>query len=291
MTLIITVNKCGLLLLVVWLCCLLGSCRHARDAVPTIESEEKTENDQSFYFRSMALVDLDVPSGFEPDAAFKGRYRLFTNNAEPLSRLLPACYPKGQFRPENNAVLISVAQGRCHSQRKKPRHHLSSFLIDWEDPIFEKIASKIRRNHPPDPTLAELTDFTHQYITNKQISMELSIASKVAVKRAGDCKAHATLLAALTRKFKYPSRIVFGYVLVQTVGGKWQAYGHTWVEAHNREGNWVGIDGTMVRPAVDKLYIPLYELTDEGPSFSRQVFNFVNYNIYRIEIELAGTQE
>ena len=99
-------------------------------------------------------------------------------------------------------------------------------------------------------------------------------------------KEHAMFSTALARYFGYPSRVILGYVLVPINDNRFITFGHAWTEAFlEEEGKWVGFDSTIIKSSLDNSYIPVMEIEDEGPAFGRQILEYLQHSVSRIEID------
>ena len=146
-----------------------------------------------------------------------------------------------------------------------PRHRGDSWVMDFKEPVFNAIWAELEKQPRSKPTVADLVAFTGAYISNKSLSRNFDLASKVAATREGDCSEHAVLLAAILRRYGFPARVMLGTVLVTTNGAP-GAFGHAWVETFSR-GTWKTADA-ILPAALDVRYLPSAELTDEGPGFA-----------------------
>jgi transglutaminase-like putative cysteine protease len=86
--------------------------------------------------------------------------------------------------------------------------------------------------------IGRLVDWVFENLT-KSFSSNLSTASQVLARRAGDCTEHALLLIALARAAGIPAREVSGLVYM---GDEVRRFGwHAWVEVEI-DGHWVQVD-------------------------------------------------
>ncbi len=107
-------------------------------------------------------------------------------------------------------------------------------LLQIDDPAVKKLATDALASLPPEKRndLREqalaMSRYVHKTISTKNLSTALASAAEVAKSRSGDCTEHATLLAAMLRAQKIPSRFVMGLVYVPDES----AFGlHAWTEA------------------------------------------------------------
>jgi transglutaminase-like putative cysteine protease len=149
------------------------------------------------------------------------------------------------------------------------RHRRPSFLVDYDTEQVRVARSMAESAHDKAPSAADLAQFVRSYITNKNLQRQYDVASVVAKRREGDCTEHAVLLTALARSFGIPARIVHGIALVAD-GERVRAFGHAWVEYHERAG-WQRVDAALP-PGLDRVYVPLDVIEEEGPSYGLRMF-------------------
>lgn len=94
-----------------------------------------------------------------------------------------------------------------------------------------------------------LRRFVHGYIDDKNLGVGFASASEVARSCEGDCSEHGTLLAALLRVDRIPSRVVSGVVYVDEFAGSKGIFGyHMWTQALltiDGQERWVDLDATL----------------------------------------------
>jgi len=125
--------------------------------------------------------------------------------------------------------------------------------IQSDDPRVRGLAREIAGEETDALRTAEkLTAWVHAHL-RKIYRAKLPSALEVLEARAGDCKAHAVLLAALARARGLPARTVSG--LVATGDGKF--YYHEWTELF--VGEWMPADAAFNQPNADATHIKLAE--------------------------------
>ena len=93
--------------------------------------------------------------------------------------------------------------------------------------------------------MLQLRDFVSGYIQPHGRDIGYASALEVVRLRAGDCKAHAVLLAALARAQHIPARVVTGMVYADRYGGSRQVFvPHAWVQAWVH-GRWQSFDAAL----------------------------------------------
>lgn len=149
----------------------------------------------------------------------------------------------------------------------EPERFLSpTFVVDYDEPAVVALRAELARKHGERPTIEELRSFTAEAIPNKSMQRPWDLASQVAKLRVGDCTEHAVLLAALSRSFGRPARVVLGLVVLAQ-GGDYQAFGHAWTEVHDGR-RWLVADATASPALEPAAYLPLGVLEDEGPGYA-----------------------
>jgi len=95
--------------------------------------------------------------------------------------------------------------------------------------------------------MIQLRDLVSAYIQPHGRDSGYASAIEVVRTRAGDCKQHAVLLAALARAERIPARVVTGMVYADRYAGSRQVFvPHAWVQAWVH-GRWQSFDATLAR--------------------------------------------
>jgi len=125
---------------------------------------------------------------------------------------------------------------------------------NWNDPAIVKLANdvsagaKTRRD--------KITALNHWVYTHlrKTLTSNVTTATQVLDRRAGDCTEHSVLLVALLRALHIPAREVGGVVYDNKilVGFGW----HAWVEAEI-VGHWVQVDPSWDEPIANATHLKL----------------------------------
>jgi transglutaminase-like putative cysteine protease len=153
-----------------------------------------------------------------------------------------------------------------------------SFLIDCDDDAVKALLVELRAQNRT--SVRGVIDYVHDFISDKRLSRRFDIASVVARNREGDCTEHAVLTAALLRGVGVPSRVVLGLVLTEAEGQR-MAFGHAWTEFQDGS-HWQLADATKLEGMAARLvYVPLQNVSDDGPAFSRA--NFSGLQIVDVE--------
>lgn len=227
-----------------------------------------------------------------------------SKDAGELSRRSKIPVVNGTFQISDLSKL-----GSRDAPRKGDRK--SSFVIDYEEASFKPAAEEFEKSgkkRSPDAISA----FAGEYIKEKSYARSFDVASKVAMTRSGDCTEHAVLTAALLRRFGFDARVVFGIVLVGVsgpdLGPDVRAFGHAWVERHDRSG-WRIVDAALggaecttgrslptvcgVPDGVARrlAYLPMNLLKDESASYGRALMDEVGVeSVVALEVDANGTR-
>lgn len=202
---------------------------------------------------SLSRLDLDAPVELTLELQ-EGH-----STPDELTRRLKAG-AEGEGR-----VKIPTLRYLGSKEKPGPQHRSASFLIDFDQPAVKKLREEAARALGAKPTVSDLERFVGEYIAKKNLSRGYDVASVVAARREGDCSEHAVLLAALSRAFGLPARVVHGLVIAEQ-GGKLGAFGHAWVEVHQQKA-WRVADAALVGP-MKRAYVPLVVVREEGPGFA-----------------------
>lgn len=226
-----------------------------REPQPTAESLASLRIDPS-----LSMIPLEVHPELErsPEIAFV----LFTEAPERALAMVKAYHPEAEGR-DDGLTVTPHRNDRARLEPPSPRHREPSFVIDFDEPSVEAVAARVQSEFGDHPSPNELRHFTRAHFDRIQYG-GFDIASLVSITRRGDCTEHAVLLAALARRFGMAARVVFG--IVALVGQAPYAFHHAWTEIHH-EGEWRTFDAALPT-ASTRGYLPLAELTNEGPGFA-----------------------
>ena len=168
-------------------------------------------------------------------------------------------------------------------------HSRASFVIDFDEPPVAALAERMSASSAGRPTPLEMQQFVYDFISDKSYARNQGVASQIAQSAAGDCTEHATLLTALARAHGYPSRVVFGVLMLQT-GETVNAFGHAWTEIHDGE-QWLVLDATLPGQGEDvwMRYLPFMPMTNEGPGFLMGMVALTN--VWPAKVRLADAAE
>ena len=184
-------------------------------------------------------------------------------------------------KPPEKAVGLLAAVSETNKQFLLPNAYIQSDMPELQD-----LARTIIGNEK-DILRAALK--LQRWVTENMtfdLGIVLAPSSEIFKNRKGTCVGYATLLAALTRAVRIPSRVVMGYVYVLGMFG-----GHAWTEILIGE-SWIPIDAAIVAQGVadaGRLYFIASSLYEGAGSLAaggagQQVFGQVDIKI----LEYAG---
>ncbi|UYV12802.1 MAG: transglutaminase family protein [Phycisphaera sp.] len=170
--------------------------------------------------------------------------------------------PQTAERIDDDAVRVTVELGETgHTVELTDEEHeallAATDLLEVGDELVIQLAERATRSLPPAATpgakAETLRAFVHRYINRKNLDIALASAATVARDREGDCTEHATLLAALLRVERIPSKLVAGLSYEAGSRNAPPAFVyHVWTQAliEGEEGShWVDLDAThRLRP-------------------------------------------
>lgn len=126
--------------------------------------------------------------------------------------------------------------------------------VDYKAPAIGKLARKITAGAKT--RRDKITALNHWVYTSleKTLTSNVTTATQVLDRRAGDCTEHSVLLVALLRSLGIPAREVGGVVYdnEMLVGFGW----HAWVEAEI-DGRWVQVDPSWDEPLANATHLKL----------------------------------
>lgn len=180
-------------------------------------------------------------------------------------------------------VELSLAEPIALAPASPAAFLAESFLVDYSEPAVAALRAELVARHGPRPSQAELVDFVHRAVPNKEMGRGWDIASRVAATRGGDCTEHSVLLAALARSLGTPARVVVGAALVAEQG-RYATLGHAWVELHDGT-RWQLAEPTLPRGVQPLAYLPFGVLEDESPGYLLELAGLLSTRwIERVEV-------
>ena len=113
--------------------------------------------------------------------------------------------------------------------------------IESDDPVIVAKAAELTKGATTRwEAVTRIGDWVYKQIT---YTIADTPSARLALeKRTGDCGPHSTLMVAMLRASRIPSRLVGGLVYTPTFGGSFGQ--HAWVEVHMGSAGWVPMDPT-----------------------------------------------
>ena len=184
---------------------------------------------------------------------------------EYLKKIFHKVFIKGNY-----VVLPHYTKQQKKKVKPGKDHIKETFLVDFQDSIFNPIYLSIERDFGKNPTPSQLKTFTNKYILSNY-ERSFDIASRVAQIKEGDCTEHTLFLSALSRKYRYPTKIAMGFV-IYLFGGQLKATVHMWPEVFSSDLWQIQDSAFSVENSSFSVYVPLFYLEDESYFYQ---FNFL----------------
>lgn len=273
------VNRCADRVAALFFLLMLGGCSASMlDASPQQARAQRPGAEarpEGFAYAHLVETLVHVP----PRAPGALRLAVYSRDLDSLEGALdPALLREVS---EERIVLDLVGETVDHAA-SPAAYRAASFVVDYDTPAVEAVATRILTEHGDEPTPEQISDFVHAFI-EPVMGRGFDFASKVARTRAGDCTEHAVLYAALARRLGYPARVVFGVAIVAEKDGTYQAYGHAWNEVATAKG-WQLVDSTGIDADGQIARLPSGYLEDESAGYGRSFITMLNSAIHRVEI-------
>jgi transglutaminase-like putative cysteine protease len=126
--------------------------------------------------------------------------------------------------------------------------------LDLADPDLRALAAELSAGAGgPREVVARAVAWVHREL-DKELATDLSLASQVLARRAGDCTEHTLLFVALARAAGVPARELSGLVYLGDEVGRFGW--HAWAEVAI-DGRWVMVDPTFGQPVADVGHLTL----------------------------------
>lgn len=233
-------------------------------------------------------VELATQRNTSPEVTSSSdlRVRVYAADAAGLARLLGQ--PEGQDGAAGY-VELTLLPGTHPDLGSPANPAAASFIVDFDDPAVVRLSQQLL-GEPGRPPIggAQIVAFVAK-LMRSEFAANADLASEVARSLQGDCTEHSLLTAALARSTKISARIVHGAALVHT-DGRWQAYGHAWVQTHEA-GRWIVRDSALAGWPGPVYYVPALVIVDEGPGYKLGLMQSVGRLPSRIEILDSGGQQ
>ena len=164
---------------------------------------------------------------------------------------------------ETSSVTVRIVPGEpvaaCDDDHANGAYRRATRLINFDHPRVQQLAQRLHDSAgeaaPPHEIAARARALVYEHLTEKSLETSLVSAADAARTRAGDCSAHAILLAALLRAHDIPSRIAIGLTYVERFGEHEHVFAwHLWTQALI-DGRWIDLDATLPGRAFHPGYV------------------------------------
>ncbi|TVQ51639.1 MAG: hypothetical protein EA377_12075, partial [Phycisphaerales bacterium] len=137
----------------------------------------------------------------------------------------------------------------CGDDHANDAYRRATRLVNFDHPRVKRMAQRLRdsagEDAPPGEIATRARALVFEHLTEKSLETSLVSAAEAARMKAGDCSAHAILLAALLRANDIPSRIAIGLTYVEKFGEHENVFAwHLWTQALI-DGRWIDLDATL----------------------------------------------
>jgi transglutaminase-like putative cysteine protease len=229
----------------------------------------------------VAIPTGSPASGPVPDSS-PLRVALTTRDPQGLAELL------GVSAPVADSSIVEYVMG-VYAPLKGARPDgwvKPTFVIDFTEPSVAALSNEFRKTLGSTPradtvTAEALVNFVSATV-KPSYERDFAIASEIAARPVGDCKAYAVLLVALARAAGIPARVALGVAIVRT-GPAYQAFGHAWAELQI-DGGWIVADATLANIKEPVRHLPLAILQGEGMGYMRDVIGVSRIWVQRVDV-------
>ncbi len=236
-----------------------------------------------------ALGEQAVPAGASiTDAPLTAE--LAVRNSTSTARALERYSTLDLLETRDDAILVLSRTTDTIRLAPTAADSKASFVIDYDEPSVAELVDQLATRAGRTPSPEELRRFVYDHISDKSYARDSDLASRIAISAAGDCTEHATLLTAMARANGYPSRVVFGVMMVG-IGDKINAFGHAWSEIHDG-ARWQIADATLPTEeggADWTRYLPVMPMVNEGPGFAMGLMEL--NNVWPTGVRVKGLEE
>jgi hypothetical protein len=199
---------------------------------------------------------VKVPAIDNPHGAKKIVYRVRIDGEDPTTTLATADTQRlAKVSKDTADVTVTAATAPKNASLPTANAVPAEFLaanrfLQIDDDLVKDHAAKAVGDET-DPWLAciKMEKWVSENLKKKNFSTLLASAAEVAKDLSGDCTEHATLLAAMARTRRIPSRVAVGLVYVPTKIGEGAFGGHMWTEVY-LDGRWLPLDATLGRGGI-----------------------------------------
>lgn len=237
-----------------------------------------------YYFKPLFLLNNIYTKGNKIDFRKPVQYRLYSKSSDALLKDISLFEYYKVINHYHAHIKITSNYYLNSNSGYEKWQTTPSFQVDYNESAFKPIVEEMITIYGKTPTISQIKDFTYKYIKNKKSSGQFSFASTIATQKTGTCKEHAVFSTAIARAFRYPARVIFGYVMVESKKTNVvRVAGHAWAEVYDKEEEkWTKFDATKLKPVVDNSYLPVVVFHDHKFSYF-QAFKTLQY-LHRIDI-------
>lgn len=199
---------------------------------------------------------VKVPAIDNPHGAKKIVYRVRMEGEDP-TQVIPRGDTQTTEKVTKDTADITVTAAAPPKDAKLPaanavaaEYLAANRFLQIEDNLVKDHAAKaVGDESDPWQACLKMEKWVAVNLKKKNFSTLLASAAEVAKDLSGDCTEHATLLAAMVRTRKIPSRVAVGLVYVPTKNGEGAFGGHMWTEVY-LDGRWIPLDATLGRGGI-----------------------------------------
>lgn len=229
-----------------------------------------------------AAIPVSVDAQYTPPLSEKITFSYVSTNTESVINTLQRI---DNLRLHKNESKLDVTLVKNLTLPGTPleQHSKGSFVIDLDEASTQSFLQGFKQEtYPQTNMLQNIRQYVHQYIEKPTYLHGFHIASKVAKTKSGDCTEYAVLTTSLARYVNLPARYITGVVLLEESQNV-QAYGHAWTEVWH-DGNWKILDAALFgAKAAQLFYLPITELSNEGPGYIFSTVEAINNFPAKIE--------
>lgn len=205
--------------------------------------------------RTADIIELTSKSnsGITVKHPRKTRKVVFSFSGKNLPEIPSNCYQSVTRKNSNEVVTVNMGASPCGIGDVSGSDLKPNIFEDSDSPSIIKVANKLGSGvKGRDALINKVISFVFKHIRDKNYSHGNLSASETLKKRAGDCTEHSTLLSAILKALKIPTRMVYGIVLDQ----EGNFFFHNWNEVYTKKG-WISVDSTFGMKRADAARIVL----------------------------------
>jgi transglutaminase-like putative cysteine protease len=226
----------------------------------------------------LSNISLEAHEDFSLPFTDKITFEITSSNAEKIALNSKKWRDIEVQRLAQNRLAITLTQTPGYTGPVNAKYSKDSFVIDYQENATAQFIDEFKSKFEASYNLEDITAFVNDYIDEPTYVHGFNIASRVAEQKSGDCTEFAVLTTSLSRALGKPARFMTGTVILAEDGAPY-AFGHAWTEVWHNE-QWHIIDAALYDAALDeenskRFYLPASSLENEGPGFTRSMFDSV----------------